>query len=115
MVTTRIASVGQAIAHAPTKVHFSTSLETPKASAGVASPYSTSKDIASTGHNCSHKVHAAQTSGSLTDKVAPLASIKSPGQASTQVLHPIHLLASRVNSLISLELVSKTFFDLYKW
>ena len=101
MVTTRIASVGHLLAHAPMKSHFSTSLPIPSASTGAPSPHSTSIANASTGQSFTHKPHAAQTLGIATVRVALLAEMKSPGHASTQVLHPIHLAESKVNDSIS--------------
>ena len=91
LVTTRIASVGHLLAHAPMKSHFSTSLPIPSASTGAPSPHSTSISNASTGQSFTHKPHAAQTLGIATVKLALFAEMKSPGQASIQVLHPIHL------------------------
>ena len=101
LVTTRIASVGHLLAHAPIKSHFSASLPIPSASTGAPSPHSTSISNASTGQSFTHKPHAAQTLGIATVKLAALAEMKSPGQASTQVLHPIHLAESKVKDLIS--------------
>ena len=62
-VTTRIASVGHLLAHAPIKSHFSTSRPIPSASTGAPSPHSTSISNASTGQRFTHKLHAAHTSG----------------------------------------------------
>ena len=103
LVTTRIASVGHLFAHAPMKSHFSTSLPIPSASTGAPSPHSTSISNASTGQRFTHKPHAAQTLGIATVKLALFAAMKSPGHASTQVLHPIHLAESKVKDLISNE------------
>ena len=96
LVTTRIASVGHLLAHAPMKSHFSTSLPIPSASTGAPSPHSTLISNASTGQSFTHKPHAAQTLGIATVKLALFAEMKSPGQASTQVLQPIHFAESKV-------------------
>ena len=112
LVTTRIASVGHLLAHAPMKSHFSTSLPIPSASTGAPSPHSTSMSKASTGQTFTHNPHAAQTLGIATVKLALLADIKSPGQASTQVLHPIHLAESKVNEVISFERLTGFFSEM---
>ena len=109
LVTTRIASVGHLLAHAPMKSHFSASLPIPSASTGAPSPHSTSISKASTGQSFTHKPHAAQTLGIATVKLELFAEIKSPGHASTQVLQPIHLAESNVNDLISFERLTGTF------
>ncbi len=109
LVTTRIASVGHLLAHAPMKSHFSTSLPIPSASTGAPSPHSTSISKASTGQSFTHKPHAAQTLGIATVKLALFAEIKSPGHASTQVLQPIHLAESKVNEVISFSRLTGTF------
>ena len=94
------------------KSHFSTSLPIPSASTGAPSPHSTLMSNASTGQSFTHNPHAAQTLGIATVKVAPLGEIKSPGHASTQVLHPIHLAESKVNDSISLERLIGTFSEM---
>ena len=109
LVTTRIASVGHLLAHAPMKSHFSTYLPIPSASTGEPSPHSTLMSNASTGQSFTHNPHAAQTLGIATVKLALLAAMKSPGHASTQVLHPIHLAESKVNDSISLVRLIGTF------
>ena len=109
LVTTRIASVGHLLAQAQIKSHFSASRPIPSASTGAPSPHSTLMSNASTGHNFTHKPHAAHTLGIATVKVALFAVMKSPGHASTQVLHPIHLAASKVNDSISLVRLTGTF------
>ena len=109
LVTTRIASVGHLLAHAPIKSHFSTSRPIPSASTGAPSPHSTLISNASTGQSFTHKPHAAQTLGIATVKVALFAEMKSPGHASTQVLHPIHFAESKVNDSISLVRLTGTF------
>ena len=60
-VTTRIASVGHLLAHAPMNSHFSASRPIPSASTGA--PHSTSISNASTGQRFTHKLHAAHASG----------------------------------------------------
>ena len=112
LVTTRIACVGHLFAHAPIKSHFSTSLAIPSASTGEPSPHSTSISNASTGQSFTHKPHAAQALGIATVNEEPLATMKSPGHASTQVLHPIHLAESKVNELISLERLTGIFSEM---
>ena len=99
-VTTRIASVGHFSAQDPSKIHFSGSLTSPSAAACVAGPHVTSSSIASTGHSFSQSPHAAHTSGRLMLRSAPFAFMKSPGHASTQVLHPIQSSLFTVKLLI---------------
>ena len=112
LVTTRIASVGHLLAHAPMKSHFSASLPIPSASTGAPSPHSTLMSNASTGQSFTHKPHAAQTLGIATVKLALLAAMKSPGHASTQVLQPIHFAESKVNDSISLVRLIGTFSEM---